>query len=384
MRFPIQRSLLVASCLAAAFPLYSAVEVLDEIVCKVNGEIITRSDLNKDRLQLEAGLRSQGLAGAKLQEALTKESANLLEKRIDSLLLVSKAKEQDLKVDTDLNKQIADYQRASGQADPEKFQAWIVDNAHMPYQDFKSQLKNDILKKRLVGEEVSRKIQFKTQELQDYYNAHKDQFVREERVFLREILISTQGKDAAGIAAAEKKAKDLVDRARKGEKFPEMAAANSDAPTAQDGGALDPAKKEDLNPEIMSAVWDQPRGYVTDPIKRSNGLLILRVDEHPKAGLAPFEEVEGEIQQIMFQPLFDPAYRAYLTKLRENAFLEIKPGYTDTGAAPGKDTTWIDPAQLKPETIDKNALQNEKHKRHVLGIPLPGTTAPATGTSSSK
>ncbi len=76
----------------------------------------------------------------------------------------------------------------------------------------------------------------KHEELEKYYNEHKSEFVREERLFLREILISTEGKDAAGVAAAEKKAKDLVARARKGERFAEMARDNSDAVTRQEHG----------------------------------------------------------------------------------------------------------------------------------------------------
>ncbi len=103
--------------------------------------------------------------------------------------------------------------------------------------------------------------------------------MREERVFLRDILISTQGKDAAGIAASEKKAKDLVARARKGEKFPELAQQNSDdSNTAQDGGALYPQKKEELIPEIVAAVWDKDKGYVTDPIQAAERF------SHPEGG----------------------------------------------------------------------------------------------------
>lgn len=383
MRFPIVASLVVAGCLASTLPIFSAVEVLDEIVCKVNGEIITRSDLEKDRKGLEDQLRAQGLSGARLQEAVDKEAPNLLRERIDDLLLVSKAKTMDIKVDTDVNKRIADYQRASGLVDQEKFHDWILENAHMPFEDFKQKLKNDALKQALVGEEVSRKIQFTNAELKTYYDAHHDQFMRQERVFLREIFLSTDGKTPEAKAAIEKKAKDLVDQARKGANFADLAQANSESATAKEGGALDPYKKEDLGKDIQS-LWDQPRGYVSDPIHLDKGLLILRVDEHPKAGLAPFEEVIPDIQNILFPPRLEPAMRAYLTKLRENAYLEIKPGYVDTGAAPDKNTTWIDPATLKPETIDKTALANEKHKRHILGIPLPGSATTKTGTSSSK
>jgi peptidyl-prolyl cis-trans isomerase SurA len=81
----------------------------------------------------------------------------------------------------------------------------------------------------------------------------------------------------------------------------------------------------------------------------------------------------------------DPALRAYLTKLRQDAFLEIKPGYEDSGAAPGKDTTWTDPAQLKPETITKEEVVAKGHKKRLLWlVPVPGTRSEKTGSSSSR
>jgi len=109
------------------------------------------------------------------------------------------------------------------------------------------------------------------------------------------------------------------------------------------------------------------------------------VEEHHKAGLAEFEEVETEVQDKLFQPRFDPEMRKYLTKLRVTAFLEIKPGYEDSGAAPGKNTAWSDPAQLKPETITKEEVAAKTRHKKLLGlVPIPGTTAKQTGTSSSR
>ena len=80
----------------------------------------------------------------------------------------------------------------------------------MPFEDYRDDLKNQLLTQRVIRQEVSGKIQFKKEELKAYYDAHHDEFMRQERIFLREILVSTEGKDAAGVAAAEKKAKDLV------------------------------------------------------------------------------------------------------------------------------------------------------------------------------
>lgn len=378
------RYLVVAAGLAAmAFGALADVETVEQIICKLNGDIITNIELDRDRADLEKQLKTNGYTGQRLEDALKAEIPNLLRNKIDNLLLIQKGKELDLKVDPDVNKYLADLQRQTNTADPEKFQALVRQETGKSYEDFKADLKNNFYVQGVVREEVMRKIQFTTEEVRAYYDQHKDEFQRQERVFLREIAISTQGKPEAAVAAAEKKAKDLVERARKGERFPELAQANSDSPTAKDGGALDPYKKGDLAPNIEALVWDKERGYVTDPIKIPTGLLILRVDEHYKAGLASFEEVETDIQNRITGSRQQAALRAYLTKLRELSFLEIKAGYEDTGAAPGKDTAWSDPAQLKPETVTKQeVLQNPSRKR-VLGlIPIPGTTR--SGSSSSR
>jgi hypothetical protein len=45
----------------------------------------------------------------------------------------------------------------------------------------------------------------------------------------------------------------------------------------------------------------------------------------------------------------------------------------------------VNPADFKPETVKKADLLNEKHKKRLLGIiPIPGTEAAKTGTSTSK
>jgi parvulin-like peptidyl-prolyl isomerase len=370
-----------------AFALASQADVvtIEQIICKVNGDIVTNIDLQHDRVELEKQYRQAGFSGKRLEDALKQEEPNFLRNKIDHLLLQQKGKELELKVDADLNKQIADMQRQTNTADPEKFQALVRQETGKSYEDFKADLKNNLYEQGVVSEEVMRKIQFKQEEVRAYYDAHKDEFQREERIYLREISISTQGKqdDPVALAAAQKKAKDLVDRARRGERFNELAQTNSDSITAKDGGALDPYKKGELAPAIEATVWDKERGTVTDPINIGNALLILRVDEHYKAGLASFDEVETAIQNQIVGSRREVALRAYLTKLRDLSFLEIKPGFEDSGAAPGKDTKWSDPAQLKPETTTKaEVLQNPARKK-VLGVlPIPGTKA--TGSSSSR
>ena len=248
-----------------------------------------------------------------------------------------------------------------------------------------SEAKNQALTREVIGEEVGRHINVSQKEIEEYYNAHKADFVREEKVFLSEILISIQGKDTAGIAAAEKKADLISDEASKGQRFSDLARDNSDANTAKDGGQLGGYKKGDLNKDIESAVWNLPRGAVTKPVKIATGFEVFKVDDHTKAGLAPIEDVKGEIESVLYGPKMQPKVREYLTQLRRESFLQIKPGFVDTGAASGQDTKWQDPAVLKPETVTKAEVEEKTRRKRLFGmIPIPGTTTTVEGKSSSR
>ena len=107
------------------------------------------------------------------------------------------------------------------------------------------------------------------------------------------------------------------------------------------------------------------------------------MEDHQKAGQAELSEVESQINEKLLAPKLDAAVREYLTKLRKDAFLEIKADYIDTGAAGGKDTAWVDPAQLKPETVKKEEVESHvRHKRLLWSIPVPGTQTVATSSSA--
>ncbi len=372
-------------CFAAADNPKPTPRIIDQIVAKVNGDIVSQDEIERAQRELPAQLKQAGVTGPQFQEELAKQEKDVLRGRIDQLLLVQKGKELNINIDSELNKYIANLQRQSGIVDADKFHQYVQQGSGMSYEDFINETKNQILTREVLGQEVGRHINITDKEIQDYYDAHKSEFIREEKVYLSEILISTEGKDAAGIAAAEKKAKQISTDASHGERFADLARDNSDAATAKDGGVLAGYKKDEVSPEILAAVWDKPKGYVTPPIKLATGFDIFRVDEHTKAGLAPLADVKQDIENQLYGPKMQPKVREYLTQLRKDAFLQIKPGFVDTGAAPGKDTKWQEVAQLKPETVTKAEVeQKTRHKRLFGLVPIPGTETTVTGKSSSR
>ena len=259
-----------------------------------------------------------------------------------SLLLIQKGKELDLKVDGEVAKQLADIQRRSGIADPEKFQQFVHEQTGMPYEDYKNELKNKALMDRVIRQEVSSTHQDQdAKSMQKYYDEHKSEFQRQERIFLQEILVSTEGKDARRRAGCRAEGQGSGGaRPQKGEKFSGSGASQfRRRQRAPAGGEMPRLRKGQAALKVIEdAVWDQPRGFVTEPIKVANGILDLqsrRASTRPASRIS--KKCRTKWKTRLFRPRMDPALREYLTKLRLDAFLEIKPGYEDYGRRAGQE-----------------------------------------------
>src|SRR5205085_3413480 len=148
---------------ATGFPIAFAadtvnVRVVEEIAAKVNGDIITRGDLERKRAEVEAEAKRQGITGARLAEVVKEESSNALREKIDTLLLVQKGKDLNVNVDSEVTRRLAEIQVQQKISDPDKFHEFIAQQTGMPFEDFKQQMRDQILTQRVIGEEVGRRI----------------------------------------------------------------------------------------------------------------------------------------------------------------------------------------------------------------------------------
>jgi len=184
---------------------------------------------------------------------------------------------------------------------------------------------------------VAPTIRISPQEIQQYYDQHKKEFERPEEVQLSEILIPTANPDnAAQVAEAKKKADSIEAKLKTGGDFAKLAKADSTGPTAAQGGDLGDFQKGQLAPELESATFSLKAGQFTEPIQTKQGWIILKVTHHQDAGLAPMSQVETQIENAVGYDKMQPALRAYLTKLRNESYIDIRPGYTDSGATPNE------------------------------------------------
>ena len=365
----------LAAVCALAAPLSADIVIVEEIIAKINGDILLRSEYDGTLSELrEQVQRTKDLNEEQKQELLEKRQKDSLRDLIDRRLMVQRGKEMSISVEAQVLRQRDEMMKQYKIETVDEFENWIFEQTGAPAEDFLDRMRDSFLSQAVMGQEVGSRIVIPRAEIEEYYAEHKGEFIRKEGVHLLELLISTAGKSAEELQAVEKKVEELHKRLIKGEPFRELAKRHSEnAQTAPSGGDIGIWRRGDLRKEIESAVFDQRRGHITDPIKTPNGYLILKVETLYREGQAELSEVQEEIRNRLMAPRFEPEVRKFLTRLREEAYIEIRPGYSDSGAVPGRDTSWTDPAKLAPVTTTREEVLAKKKKRRLLWvIPFPG------------
>lgn len=323
--------------------------VVEEIIARVNNSIITRADVRHAREQLLNELKQSDPAAA--DQDLKEHEKDMLRDLIDQQLLLQKGADLGITADTELVKRL-DELRKQMHADSMEDMEKAAQAQGISFEDFKQNLKNNIITQRVISQEVGGHIAVSNQEIQQYYDQHKADMERPEQVRLSEILISTQttapvktekGETALPetpspevVAQAQAKANQVYALLQKGGKFDDLAKQYSNGPTAAMGGDLEYFKRGTLSKDLEQKVFDMQAGQYTEPIRTNQGFVILKLTEHQTAGVPPLKEAETQIQEQLYMTKMQPALRDYLTKLREEAYIDIKPGYMDTGASPNE------------------------------------------------
>src|SRR5271165_4507569 len=327
---------LLAVALLLLFPtLLAADAVIEEIIARINNEIITRSEFVRSRDQLKQEIQQQQPSGA--DRVFAEKQRDVLRDLIDQQLLLQKGKDLGITGDTELVKRLDEMRKQMNLESMEELEKAATAQG-ISYEEFKQNLRNQIVTQRVIGEEVGSHLAMNKDEEKKFYEEHKAEMEQPEEVRLSEILVApkaakpaaqgpdgkplppTQAETDEQLAAAEAKAKDLLDQLQKGAKFDELAKKNSEGPSAAQGGDLSYFKRGVLAKELEDRVFGMKAGEVSDVIRTKQGFVILKVTEHTPAGVPSMKEIEPRIQDALYMEKLQPALRAFLPKLREDAF----------------------------------------------------------------
>ncbi len=369
----------------ALMPVFSSAQVVEEIITRVNNQIITHSEYLRSKDQLRDEVKQQDPANA--DKLYAEREKDVLRDLIDQQLLLEKGKDLGIDGKTELLKR-EDELRKQMKLDSIDDLEKEATKQGVSWEDFKQNMLNQIITQKVIGEEVGGKLSLTKDEEQKFYDQHKSEMEQPEYIRLSEILITPkvatppaapgidpnaaappaddaakQAGDAVALSAAETRADDVLKQLRAGGSFEDIAKKSSDGPTAADGGALGTFKRGQLAKELEDKTFAMKTGEITDVIRVKQGYAILRVDEHQMAGIPPMKDVLPKIQDALYYEKLQPALRAYLTKLREDAYIDYTPGYVDTGASPNQ----TKPIET-PSAKEADAKKLGKKKKKKLGV----------------
>jgi peptidyl-prolyl cis-trans isomerase SurA len=345
-------------------------QVVEDVIVQVNDQIITRSDLERAEQQLLQDAQQANATPAEIAD----RQKTLLRDLIDQQLLLSRGKELGLNVDAEVIRRLDEIRKQNKLDSMEDLEKAAAQQG-VSFEDFKANIRNSLITSKVVQEEVGRRLQLTQAAEQAYYDAHKQEFAQPEQVRLSEILIplSDNATDEQ-VSQALAKANGIVKQIKAGDKFEDLAKLISTGQTAAQGGDLGFFKRGALAKVLEDQTFDLQPGQNTAPIRTRQGFVILKVTAHQAAGVPPLKEIEPQLQEAIYSEQMQPALRAYLTKLRENAYIDLKAGFVDAGASP-KETKPVFSAYAAPVSKKQKQAAKKRFDRGTLSASAPAAVA---------
>jgi peptidyl-prolyl cis-trans isomerase SurA len=312
-------------------------QIIEQILVKVNGEILTKTDLESRQIQ---ALRDQSQAldpeklknDAELQKALREVTPAILASSIDEMLLVQRARELGLRVTDDMfKKTIEEIKKTNKIETDEQFQQALRGEG-LTLEQFRRVFERSVLRNQVVRQEISSKISLTEQEAKEYYAAHPSEFTEPPSVTLREIFISVpaqqrEGGQAFSVADDEKAAaaaRAVRDRALKGESFEKLVEEVSEAGSKANGGLIGPILRNELAPLLQKALENLKPGEIAQPVRTPRGYQIVKLETATAPTPAPYEEVRDLIADKVIDQKTSVEQRRLLDRLRAQAIIEWK------------------------------------------------------------
>jgi len=362
-------------------------KVVEDIVARVNDQIITSSDYDRAAEQLTAEAGQQSIPPRELEQ----KKADLLRDLIDQQLLLSKGKELGITGETELIKRLDEIRKQNHLESMDDLEK-AAQQQGVSYEDFKANIRNSIITQQVVRDEVGRRISMSPGEVEAYFKAHESEFAQPESVNLNEILVPTPAKsateaaDTADVAAAQAQAEEIEKKLSAGAKFDDLAKPSPTDPNAPKSVVLGEYRRGMLGKEFEDKAFALNAGEHSQPIRTKQGFIIFQATQHNPGGAGSFKTVEPQVEEALFLEHMQPKLREYLTKLREEAAIDIKPGVVDTGASGNEMklsySAYTPPAPKKAKKFQRPRFRGRDRSRSAQ-TQTAKTAVPATGAGAT-
>jgi peptidyl-prolyl cis-trans isomerase SurA len=326
----IRRTIAVSAALLVTALAVPRADILEQVLVKVNGDIITKTELEQRQIaalrQSNPNLRPNDEAG--LRRALAEVTPEAIVDAVDELLIMQRGKELGYTMSNEqFNEIVGNIKKENKLDDDAQFQAALKSEG-LTMADLRKQLEKTMIVQRVQQSEVGSKLQVTDAELKMYYDSHKESFTTKPQLTLREILVavptSDRGVNVGLEDDARAKAEDVRKRLMAGEPFARLAADASDSPSKANGGLVGPVTPDVLAPELQQAVEGLKPGDLTPVLRTGRGFQVIKVETLDPGTIKPFDESRAEIADRIANEKRRGEYSKFMEKLRGQAIIDWK------------------------------------------------------------
>ncbi len=335
---PVTR-LLATLLAAAALVLPARAEILERVLVKVNGEILTKTQLEERQIaalrQRNPQMRDEDVRNdAQLKKMLEEVTPDVLVDAIDEMLLLQRGKELGYRLSDEQFSQILENIKKENRIETEgQFQAALKQEG-MTLQDLRNSIERRMVIDRVQQVEVMQKIGITEGDARAYYDAHPQEFTSPASITLREILVNTpeattpSGEKAVNVAedeATQKRIEEIRKRVTGGgEDFAHVASEVSDAASKANGGLIGPITATELSPALQELLGKMKPGDVSQPLRTPRGYQLIKLESATASVRQPFEEVRDKIADAVYNQKRRGEVEKYLKRVRAEAIIEWK------------------------------------------------------------
>ena len=303
-------------------------ETIEAVLVKVNGDILTKTDLEQRQVQYMRAKNLQPADDAALKKTIEEITPEVVSAAIDEILLVQRGKALNYKMtDEDFDRLVQNIRKENKLDTEEAFQAALKQEG-MTLPELHKAMERQMLIARVTQNEVMSKVGITEEEARKYHSEHLQDFTKPGTVTIREILVKVPLENGAiNVAAdqaARQKADDIRKRALAGESFDQLASEVSDSPSKANGGLIGPLNMNELTPAFKKLVDPMKVGDVSDVLPGQGGYQIIKIESRTADEVMTPEAAHDKISDALYEEKRQIYIRRYLNKLRSQATIEWK------------------------------------------------------------
>ena len=319
-----------------AVPVVAAADILQQVIVKINGDIITKTELERRQvLALRQRNLDVNVSDAAMRQALSEITPELIASYVDEILIVQHGRERGWALGDEQFTEVLERIKTENEIETEEQLQSALAQEGMTMDDLRQALERQMLVSRVQQVEVMGKIGVTDAELRIYYDAHPEEFSTTATVTLRELLVSAPMTEQEGPGgrmqpsinvgadeAARERVEALRERAIAGEDFATLIAAESEAASRANGGLIGPLSRSEMDEGLLETLDGLDIGEVSEPVRTNRGYHLFMVEARTTPEVEPFENVRDQVRQRLFDSKRDVEFEKFMNGLRDQAIIE--------------------------------------------------------------